>query len=69
MTRKVEVQAISWPSSWLPERQITPAFTLLRRSRGPARSAAGAFSAVAAGLLRGRVHLRRASSAKGLSPR
>jgi hypothetical protein len=27
MTTKVEVQAISWPTIWLPERQITPAFT------------------------------------------
>ena len=49
MTRKVEVQAISWPSSWLPERQITPAFTCSAKARFARASGEAARSAAAAG--------------------
>ncbi len=43
-TRKVEVQAISWPTSWLPERQITPVFTRSAKA-GSARAGTGPSSA------------------------
>ena len=69
MTRKVEVQAISWPSSWLPERQITPAFTCSAKPGSRLsgdRGVVGRSRPVCCGM---RIHLPRALSAKGLSAR
>ena len=48
MTRKVETQAMSWPSNWLPERHITPDFTFWAKA-GSRCSSGGASSAAAAG--------------------
>ena len=61
MTRKVEVQAISWPTSWLPERQITPRLHLLGEGRLAPRRGAGVVGRARPACCGVRVHAGRAA--------